>query len=170
VTPFKRALEFALHWEGGISNHSADAGGLTAYGVTQATYDSYRDRKGLPRRTVTSSTEDEREDLYFSLFWQPAGCFQLLGGVALAQFDFAVNAGPRRAVELLQAVVRAKVDGVLGPKTMMAVAQHGASLARDLVIARKGYYVARVSDRPANAAFLAGWLNRCDALLAEIGV
>ena len=35
---YKKILPFVLKWEGGVSSHEADTGGLTNKGITYATY------------------------------------------------------------------------------------------------------------------------------------
>jgi len=170
VTPFQRALEFTLRHEGGFADDPDDDGGATMAGVTQITYDAWRARRGLPRRPVAESTAEEREQLYFDEFWQRAGCYRFGPALAVSLFDAAVNPGVDRAIALLQAVVGAKPDSLLGPKTLSAIQAFGEQKAAcDLQVARRGYYVARRFAKPKNAKFLAGWLLRCNALLAEIG-
>jgi len=39
---FETALPFVLRWEGGFVDHPADPGGRTNRGVTQRTYDAWR--------------------------------------------------------------------------------------------------------------------------------
>lgn len=166
---FQRALEFALSWEGGVSNDPDDDGGLTANGVTQATYDRWRSRRGESRRSVPWLTQGEREQIYFDEYWQRAGCFRFAFPLALALFDTAVNLGPDRAIHLLQATVGSKPDGLLGPRTISAVLELGENrAAHAMTTARIGYYVARRFAKPTNAKFLGGWTARCRALLAEI--
>ena len=168
---FPRALAFTSRWEGGTSNDPRDDGGLTVAGVIQRTYSRWRRKHGLPDRPVTESTSDEREQIYFEEFWQAAGCFNFGDTLAIVLFDCAVNPGVDRAVCMLQAVVNARIDGRLGPKTRSAVAAYSESrAARDLVNARKGYHVARAFADAHNWAFAEGWQNRSDDLLREIGM
>lgn len=56
-------------------------------------------------------------------------------------FDFGVNAGPGRAVSLLQRLAGAKVDGSVGPKTIEAVrACNGPDLIDRYAQEREAYY------------------------------
>lgn len=161
--------DFTAKWEGGISNDPDDDGGLTSHGVTQATWDRWCRKKGMPSKPVTMSTAQEREQLYFEEFWQAAGCYKLSNRVAKVLFDTAVNPGVDRAIHLLQAALGVEADGMFGPKTLRAAqAVTEVELCRRLVNARKGYYVARVFAARTNRKFLRGWLRRCDALLFEV--
>lgn len=47
-----QALEWLLEEEGGWSNHPADRGGKTMFGITQATYDQWRKQKKRPIQSV----------------------------------------------------------------------------------------------------------------------
>lgn len=161
--------DFTAKWEGLISNDPDDDGGLTAHGVTQATYSRWRIKSGLPARPVTLSTPAEREQLYYSEFWQAAGCYKVGNRLSKVLFDTAVNPGVSRAIYMLQAVVSVEADGQFGPATLGAVLRvPEVDIIRRLVSARKGYYVARVFADKVNRKFLEGWLNRCDALLIEV--
>lgn len=167
---FQRALAFTRRAEGGYVDDPDDDGGPTSHGVIQATYDRWRANRGLPRRPVAESTVEEREQLYFDEFWQRAGCYRFGPALAVSLFDAAVNPGVDRAIALLQSVVGARPDSILGPKTLSAIYLYGErKAARDLQVARRGYYVARRFAKPTNAKFLGGWIARCDALLEELG-
>lgn len=170
MTPFQRALAFTRRAEGGYVNDPDDDGGPTSHGVTQVTWDRWRARQGLAPKPVAASTAEEREQIYFDEFWQRSGCYRFGPALAISLFDTAVNPGVDRAIALLQSVVGAKPDSLLGPKTLSAIYTFGErKAARDLQVARRGYYVARRFAKPTNAKFLNGWIARCDAILAEIG-
>ncbi len=84
-------------------------------------------------------------------------CEDLPRGIDLMVFDFGVNAGPGRAVSLLQRLVGAKVDGSVGPKTLEAVR---AATCLDLIdryaAEREIYY----RSLPTFGDFGRGWLAR----------
>lgn len=110
---FRTALSFTLRWEGGFVNHPKDPGGATNYGVTQATYNTWRSGKGLPQRSVQEITREEVEAIYRELFWIPIGGEALAKKslpLAVSAFDFAVNSGVGRAKSFLAS---AKGDWVL---------------------------------------------------------
>lgn len=165
MTDFQRALEVTLRFEGGVSNHPSDHGGLTNQGVTQATYDQYRKCHALPTRPVTQMGRPELEAIYYT-YWQDAHCEGQPWPVSLLSFDVAVNSGPARAVKFLQQACSVPVDGAWGPKTAEAVAreaQRPLVLAQRLLDLRKGFFQ-ELAKRPGQAVFLKGWLNRVVAL------
>ena len=94
---FKRALEAVFSVEGGFSNDPNDPGGVTNLGVTQATYNAWRDLRGLPRQPVRKISRDEAELVYKDLFWRPyAAEWDRAGrpGIALYVFDMYVQHRP----------------------------------------------------------------------------
>lgn len=169
MSRFDTCLAAVLGIEGGASNHPNDRGGLTMAGVTQATYDAYRRRKGLPPRPVTQSTTVERADIYRSQYWTPVRGDTLPPPLDLVVFDMAVNSGPDRAIKTLQTALGVTVDGVFGAKTLQAVQEDAAagrvdSLVRQVLAAREEFYRGIVARDASQKVFLAGWLNRLDTL------
>ena len=137
-----------------------DAGGATAWGVTQATYDAYRASRGLPSRSVGNMEVEERGSIYRDMYWQPVRGDDLPAGVSLSVFDFGVTAGPRTSAKLLQRAVGVDEDGVIGPATLAAIAdQEPAVLVGRLATAQGDYY----SSLAAFDRFGRGWLARTEA-------
>lgn len=166
-------LRFVLRWEGGYVNHPADPGGATNKGVTQRTFDSWRLRAGKPRADVRTITDEEVHAIYAVDYWLAAKCDTLPAPLDLVTFDTAVNMGVGRAVRFLQRLGGVAEDGDFGPLTREAVAdavqEHGAMLAAGEVCATRGaYYDALVAAKPSMAVFLKGWMNRLNALRAEV--
>jgi lysozyme family protein len=162
---FDEALVFALRWEGGYVNHPSDPGGATNYGVTQGTYDRYRSTKGLTKQSVKLISSAEVHDIYESMYWDAARCAELPWPVSSAQFDAAVNAGPRQATQLLQRAAGVSDDGVIGPKSLAAInAMHPKELALRCCDERQKFYQSLVNRKPSLGAFLKGWTHRVNAL------
>ncbi len=77
-------------------------------------------------------------------------------------FEFAVNAGLKKAIKLAQAVVGTSPDGIIGPKTISAL---NSTLPLDFI---KSYLLARIKhyldlankDPKRYGIYLRGWLNR----------
>ena len=65
---FPQALRLVLADEGGVSNHPADRGGLTNKGITQATYDAWRELHGRPSRSVRAIEHAEVDAIYREQF------------------------------------------------------------------------------------------------------
>jgi len=123
-----------LRYEGGYSNHPDDPGGVTLEGVTQAVYDDFRDRKGLPRKALSASMRTsadwiaEQRDIYRARYWDALACDELPAGVDFAVFDYGVNSGISRAAKVLQRVLGVADDGTIGPLTLAAVKRAAPTL------------------------------------------
>jgi lysozyme family protein len=117
---FDRSLSAVLKHEGGWANHPKDPGGPTNLGITLANYRRYVKPDGTAA-DLKKLTKEQAAVVYRRQYWDAVRGTELPGGVDYAVFDFAVNSGPRRAIQFLQRVVGTAQDGVLGPKTMKAV-------------------------------------------------
>jgi len=159
--PFPAAFAFTLSAEGGLSNNPADPGGLTNLGLTLADM-----RRWLGHTATTDDvralTPETAAPIYRALCWTPVCGQRLPVGVGLSVFDHGVNRGVRTSARILQHVVGAAEDGIIGPLTLAAVTvfaypDAGVLLAQ-LYAAQQADYIAL-----ANPVFERGWLNRCDA-------
>ena len=158
---FDRSLAVVRRWEGGWSNHPSDPGGLTRYGITLKLLKGLRiDFNGdgvIDGKDLAAMTESQAAMIYRRRFWDKARCDQLPRGLDLAVFDSAVNQGPARAVKFLQKAVGAKADGLIGPKTLAAVARKPASAVLTDVMARRAVHY---SSLAIVAVFGLGWFRR----------
>jgi lysozyme family protein len=58
-------LKFVLKWEGSaFTNHPADAGDPTRFGVIQKVYDNFRKASGKPTQSVKFIAMDEVRAIY----------------------------------------------------------------------------------------------------------
>jgi len=132
-------------------------------GVTLATYSKYLGRQAT-KDELRNISDADIQQIYRSLYWDRAACDQLFSGVDLVVFDMAVNAGPGRAVKLLQEIVGSTPDGGIGPQTLAAVAkQNPLSLIEQYSEARRVFY----KSLGAYVTFGKGWLRRVDEVEAE---
>jgi lysozyme family protein len=159
VTSFDDALERTLGFEGGHVNHPADRGGNTNYGVTQKAYDAWRKTTGQPTQPVDFITDAEVRELYLADYWKPCNCDALPPVLAACVFDMAVNSGVWNAKITLQRALSVKADGVVGDLTVKAANATPQAVLRFLK-QRAALYVEIVQERPSQAVFLHGWINR----------
>lgn len=145
---FERALSFVLRWEGGKVDDPHDKGGRTNRGITQRTYDGWRDEKGLPRRDVFELEEEELREIYRTLYWWPAKL--LSWPLNLVVFDSAVLFGAGRAGTWLAAVTW---------RDAMPEAQ-----AWGILCFRRERHRENVAKDRTQQRFWAGWMNRLNAL------
>lgn len=121
---FQKTTDWLLVHEGGYVNHPKDPGGATNFGVIQRTYDAYRQRMGKPKQSVRHIAKEEVWDIYKSQYWDAIHGDLLPDGLDYAVYDFAVNSGPKRAVQFLQRLLHVKDDGIVGNHTLAAIRGH----------------------------------------------
>lgn len=110
---FARCHAVTKLWEGGWSNHPADPGGKTMYGVTEAVFHAWLKSQGKAARAVRTIALAEAEAIYRGEYWAKAGCDTLAPGVDLAVYDAAVNSGVSRSRGwLLKAIGGSDADTV----------------------------------------------------------
>ena len=176
-------LEALIEREGGYVNHRADHGGPTRFGITEAVA-----RAHGYRGAMASLPRDEAATIYRRLYWlRPK--FDLVAvrapRIAAELFDTGVNMGPAVAATFLQRALTALnrngrdfvdlvPDGRVGPLTLAALdgffgarGKRGGEtvLLRALEALQGERYLRLAERRPANEAFLYGWLaNRIGTL------
>lgn len=123
VSSYDEALRRLLVHEGGYSNHPSDPGGPTNYGITIHDYRRYV-KPGATAADIKAMRVTEAKAIYRAKYWDAQRCDDLPAGVDYAVFDYGVNSGIGRSKKVLQRVIGVNADGVLGPKTMAAVAAH----------------------------------------------
>jgi len=169
-------LDQLVEREGGFVDHPADRGGATRYGVTEAVARAHGYRgamRALPR--------DEALAIYRRLYWLRPRFDQVATRsprVAAELFDTGVNMGPAVAATFLQRALTALnrngkdfadlvPDGRVGPRTLEALdaflavrGRRGGEtvLLRALEALQGERYLRLAERRPANEAFLYGWL------------
>jgi lysozyme family protein len=153
---FDRALPAVLKHEGGYVNNKHDNGGPTNKGITLATFRKLVKADGTIE-DLKALTTAQAGTVYRRNYWDAVSASILPGGVDYAVFDMAVNSGPQRAAKFLQAVVGAKQDGRIGPKTMEAVA---AMAPADIVTALLDKRLAWLKTLDDWAHFGKGWTSR----------
>jgi lysozyme family protein len=171
----ERLIDELIAREGGYSNHPADTGGATRWGITErvARAHGYRgDMRAFPR--------DEAADIYRRLYWLRPSFDRVAEHapeLAAELFDTGVNMGAAVASSFLQRALNAlnrggadfvdiPPDGRIGPATLAALASfirirgsQGEKILLKAVEALQGERYLRLAEqRPANEAFLYGWL------------
>lgn len=154
---FEDALAKTLGFEGGVSDHPLDRGGLTKWGVTQRSYDNYRTTTGRTHQAVTEMSDVEMRAIYREDYWDAIKGDELRPDIASAVFDMAVNSGVSAAKKTLQRALGVQADGVIGEQTIRA-AQQGSVLL--FLKRRAGFIQDVIRNNPSQVEFLEGWVNR----------
>ena len=146
-----------LGHEGGFSDHAADPGGQTRFGITEAVAREvgYRgDMRDLPLALA--------KRIYLDRYWQSVRADELPDGIRSAVFDAAVNSGPRQSVLWLQRALEVTADGILGPMTLAAAHAADPSDLRCRLLAQRLRFMTSLPNWPA---FSRGWARRIADLM-----
>lgn len=154
MSDFKTAMGIIFSHEGGYVNDPRDPGGETRYGISKRAY---------PNIDIRELKREDAAKIYKRDYWDKVRGDSLPFGVALAVFDFAVNAGVDRSIKLLQRCVDVKQDGKFGDVTLAAVLAHNKhALMEELATGRIMYY----SGLATFKTYGAGWTRRTVETLA----
>jgi len=160
---FDQALLLVLKHEGGFVNHPDDPGGMTCLGVTKAVWDAHTGRS-CTEAEMRALTPEAVQPVYRAKYWHMIGADRLPVGMDYCMFDCAVNSGPARAIKTLQYVTHCKVDGILGPVTMTALARaNGIDLIEDYNQRRLDF----LKSLAIWPIFGAGWARRVSEVETE---
>jgi len=168
-------IEAVIAREGGYINHPADRGGPTKWGITERVARANgwaKDMRDLPR--------EEAARIYRRLYWEEPhfdAVAEISVMIAAELFDTGVNMGPVVATGFLQRALNAlnrnardcpdvTLDRAIGPATLAALRGFLAARGRagEMVLLKAmealqgAHYVALAESRPANEAFLFGWI------------
>ena len=168
-------IDELMEREGGYVNHPADKGGPTRFGITETVA-----RAHGYAGAMASLPRGEAAAIYRRLYWlRPKldAVAQRSGKLAAELFDTGANMGPAVAATFLQRALTALnrsaqdypdlvPDGCVGPATLAALdaflASRGAKgetvLLRAIEALQGERYLRLAERRPANEAFLYGWL------------
>lgn len=168
-------IEEVIAREGGYSNHPADRGGATRWGITEAVARQHGftgEMRVFPRGEAVA--------IYRRIYWlRPrfAEVAERAPALAAELFDTGINMGTGVAARFLQRALNAlnrstkdypdmAVDGAIGAATLTALGafldQRGPAgeivLIKAVEALQGERYLALAESRPANEAFLYGWL------------
>jgi len=169
-------IDELIEREGGYVNHPSDKGGPTCFGITEAVARAHGyagTMRALPR--------EEAAAIYRRLYWLRPHYDRVAKRaprIAAELFDTGVNMGPAVASTFLQRALTAlnrngrdygdlTPDGRIGPVTLGALdgflaarGKRGGEtvLLRALEALQGERYLRLAERRPANEAFLYGWL------------
>jgi lysozyme family protein len=169
-------IDALIEREGGYVHHPADKGGATCFGITEAVARAHGymgAMRNLPR--------EEAVAIYRRLYWDRPGYAAIAKRsplIAAELFDTGANMGPAVATTFLQRALTALnrggkdfpdlvPDGRAGPVTLAALdsflgdrgKRAGETVLLRALEALQGERYLRLAERrPANEAFLYGWL------------
>ncbi len=179
---FNIAFEKTLYLEGGYKLHTVkgDKGGMTFAGISRVYWPDWTGWQLIDGGEVSGPRLEAMVHVFFKIhFWDQIYGDQIgFQSVADTIYDFAVNSDLNDAVQCVQKIVGAKVDGKFGPKTFAKLNANVVNeMAEELFCAK--YNLLRifhckeacVSDKRkrrdrviSNLKFLCGWINRVEKI------
>lgn len=150
-----KIIDDVIQKEGGsrMTNDPNDFGGRTQFGIAESS-------NPLPWKDG-KVTEDEAREIYKRKYYFGPGFDKIENPRLQGQMvDFGVTSGPRLAIQKVQEIVGAEVDGVLGPETLGKISTFQGDVNRELVKSRIKMIGRIVVKNPSQLKFLNGWLNR----------
>ena len=160
---FDACLPHILHHEGGWADHPKDPGGATMKGITLAVFREWTGKQST-KDELRAISDETVAAIYRKNYWFPSHCDKLPAGVDLIVFDLAVNSGPGRARRFLQEAVGAEPDGIIGAKTLAAVA---ALPPREVILRLRNRRERFYKSLNTFATFGKGWMRRLSEVAIE---
>lgn len=149
---------FLLKYEGWYSNHPNDYGGETILGISKVFYPNLK-IWSIPRNNVEEIKKEARKfynEHYFYLYDKIP-----YKKVAIFLIDTAINMGTTTAIKLLQRVIGAVDDGIIGKETLTKLQKYKEEeVLFSFFWVRQQRYNDIVRRDKSQLVFLAGWTNR----------
>ena len=164
INNFQKSLDSILKAEGGFSDDPRDPGnhlsdgraGCTNMGVTQAAWEEYVGHK-VSVADMKALTKEQVGKFYKSKFWDRVQADALPIGLDFLATSFAINAGVGSSAKLLQKCINAIPDGMIGPRTLQAIAGVDTKELIEKFSKAKEHYYQMLKTFPIYGH---GWLNR----------
>ena len=161
ASSYDAALARLLVHEGGYSNHPADPGGPTNFGITITDYRQYV-KPGATATDVRAMTVGEAKRIYRDKYWRAQRCDELPAGVDYAVFDYGVNSGVGRSGKVLRRCLKSADNRSVVTDAVIAAAR--AADAKALIVSICDERLRFLQSLKTWSVFGKGW----DARVAEV--
>lgn len=164
---------FILSFEGGYVNHPNDKGGPTNKGVTLETWKKYgRDINGdgvIDEKDLKLITEEDATRIMKRNYWDKIRADEIESqSIANLLVDWVWGSGTGQSIPIVQQMVGATADGVIGPQTIAAINAQDPKEFFEKLHARRHVYFNRIVDsHPEQESFIKGWRRRLDSIQFE---
>jgi len=172
MAEFKISLQKTLAHEGEYVNDPVDSGKETYRGISRANYgnwkgwsiiDQYKIKPNFPFSLANNVDLEKQVELFYLYeFWLLLKADQIQNQTtADSVFDFAVNAGINKSVQLTQSIIGTKADGIIGEQTLKKLNSLDFGYFQPaFTVAKISHYIAIIQKRPTNKKYLYGWIIR----------
>lgn len=140
--------------EKGYVNDKYDKGGKTKYGISKKSY---------PDEDIENLTLERAMQIYYMDYYLISNIHKIDDArIAWQIFDFGVTSGPETAVKMVQRIIKAKVDGKVGPETLRKINEFKGlyPLYIYYMSARLKFYISLTDKDETQLRFLLGWILR----------
>jgi type VI secretion system secreted protein VgrG len=168
---WRTIISHVVQLEGGKVNDPDDSGGKTNFGITQATFSSFKRAGLIPSIRANDVYDLSRDDafVFYEAYARRAKIDKIKSWpIKYAIFDFYVNSGSN-AFKSITSALGSKTSSL--PDTV--VDEINSSNERDTFLSiiklREDYYNEIVRRRPSQEKFLRGWMNRLNKVKMEEG-
>jgi lysozyme family protein len=172
----KSILDRIIDNEGGFQDDPGDSGNYagsqllgTNYGVTPNALAAFKNVSvdEITLDDIKNLTKEDAMELYAQDYYYRPG-YDKIENEELQKnvVDMAVNAGAPQATKLLQGIVGADVDGILGSNTLQAINDSGVN-TNDYSTERKRFYLDITMSDPSKLPYLLGWVNRANKYIVR---
>lgn len=163
ASSYDACLARLLAHEGGYTNHPADSGGPTNFGITIADYRRYV-KPDATAADVKAMRVEGAKAIYRTRYWDALRCDDLPAGVDYAVFDYGVNSGVGRAGTVLRRCLQLADD--TSRVTDRVIAAASAADAVRLVTRLCDERLAFLKSLKTWDVFGRGWERRVDEVKA----
>lgn len=157
---FDQAFQRLIGHEGGYSDDRRDPGNWTKGKVGMGTLKGTKfglAANTYPNLDIKNITLAQAKEIYKKDWWDKLGGNGLHSAITFQLWDFAINAGKKRAVIELQQAVGVTADGIIGPKTMEAV---NAQDLNDVILTLTAERLRFYTSLSTWSTYGKGWTNR----------
>jgi len=172
MAEFKISLQKTLAHEGEYVNDPVDTGMETYRGISRANHsdwkswyviDQYKNKPNFPFSLANNTDLEKQVELFYLYeFWLPLKGDLIANQVtADSIFDFAVNAGIRTSVQMVQSIIGTKTDGIIGEQTLKKLNSLDFGYFQPaFTVTKITHYISIIKKRSANKKYLYGWIIR----------
>ena len=172
MAEFKISLQKTLAHEGEYVNDPVDSGKETYRGISRANHgdwkgwsviDQHKIKSNFPFSLANNADLEKQVELFYLYeFWLRLKADQISNQTtADSIFDFAVNAGIKTSVQMVQFIVGTKADGIIGDQTLQKINSLDFGYFQPaFTVAKISHYISIIKKRPTNKKYLYGWIIR----------
>lgn len=132
----------------------------TSWGITEMTW-GYAQEHGVVKGSLEDMTIEQAATVYLALYWNVLNCSNIPLPLAFCMFCDATLTGTGHVGKMVQKIVGANPDGVIGRKSLMAIDNyvrvHSLGALVDAEIDADEEYLESLANAPK---FIRGWTRR----------